>query len=425
MRPALTWLVLAIAGPAPASADDPRPVPPATVPTISAEAALIQDLAADPITAPYRFVATRRADGKILLRGRVGSRAVYDEAVRVAIGGGYPIVEALTIDTGVAVTVLPPPPLLPPPAYVYPPPLFGAIDDPFFGLEPPPISYPPYWPWLSARRLADFDAATMPAAAPAMAPVPRGTVPLSESVELTIDPTGVGTLRGRVPTLADKLALGRQLAGVSGVNEVINLLDVAEDDPGPADPPTAVEPVAPAPEPDPSFVPPPPPPPAPEPDPTLVAPAPPGRLDPAAEALAGVPELAALPIRTSVRDGVATIAGKVPGAAEAFRAWDAVRKAPGVLEVVDRLEFPPPAGDPPRNPLVDQADREGVAAYLEAQVRKQVGDQARIDGVRLLGRTLEVRAATRRPEDRARIEAILRSTPVLRGLTVELVDAGG
>ena len=37
--------------------------------------------------------------------------------------------------------------------YTYPQPLFGKLDDPFFGFEPPAIGYPPWWGALTARRL--------------------------------------------------------------------------------------------------------------------------------------------------------------------------------------------------------------------------------------------------------------------------------
>ena len=29
--------------------------------------------------------------------------------------------------------------------YVYPPPLFGRLDDPFFGMVPPLVSFAPWW----------------------------------------------------------------------------------------------------------------------------------------------------------------------------------------------------------------------------------------------------------------------------------------
>ena len=29
--------------------------------------------------------------------------------------------------------------------YIYPPPLMGRLDDPFFGFVPPLVSFPPWW----------------------------------------------------------------------------------------------------------------------------------------------------------------------------------------------------------------------------------------------------------------------------------------
>ena len=65
--------------------------------------------------------------------------------------------------------------------YIYPPPLMGRLDDPFFGLVPPIVSFPPWWrrndsalvepraTRQSARRLhpaAPSDGSAQPGAAP-------------------------------------------------------------------------------------------------------------------------------------------------------------------------------------------------------------------------------------------------------------------
>ena len=78
---------------------------------------------------------------------------------------GYPVRDDLTIYTGevdrVAIQAaagMSPSPSGAPAyatnglAYVYPPPLFGRLDDPFFGLEPPLITYPPWFGATTARR---------------------------------------------------------------------------------------------------------------------------------------------------------------------------------------------------------------------------------------------------------------------------------
>ncbi|WP_406695423.1 hypothetical protein V5E97_30810 [Singulisphaera sp. Ch08] len=57
--------------------------------------------------------------------------------------------------------------------------------------------------------------------------------------------------------------------------------------------------------------------------------------------------------------------------------------------------------------------------YLTAQIRRQVGDIAHIDQVRLQGDTLEIQGTLLQQDDKARLDAILRSIPVLRGFRLE------
>jgi hypothetical protein len=116
----------------------------------------------------------------------------------------------------------------------------------------------------------------------------------------------------------------------------------------------------------------------------------------------------------STRDGVAYVSGKVPTVYEAMLAFRAVQQTPGVREVDDRLEFTVPDGEA-KNPLIQKGRPEDVEPYLAAQIRRQAGDLAHIDLVRVHGATLEVRGTLTRADDRPRLDAILRSMPVLRG----------
>ncbi len=113
---------------------------------------------ANPLTAPYAINATWR-NGSIVLTGRVGTSVVHDMAVRTVIDLGYRVRDELVIDTAEAHRVAMAQaaaaggPWAAPvagslagsaPYFVYPPPLFGRVDDPFFGLEPPLLSFAPW-----------------------------------------------------------------------------------------------------------------------------------------------------------------------------------------------------------------------------------------------------------------------------------------
>jgi hypothetical protein len=141
----------------------------------------------------------------------------------------------------------------------------------------------------------------------------------------------------------------------------------------------------------------------------------------AARAIASRPDLANLPIRVKVRDGVASLSGKVPTVYEAMLAYRAVQQLPGIRDIEDKLEFVVPDGAAP-NPLIEKGRPEDVEPYLEAQIRRQVGDLAHIDRVRFQGNTLDIRGTLGRQEDRDRFDAIIRSMPILRGfrLTAEI-----
>src|SRR5437764_2032310 len=99
----------------------------------------------------------------------------------------------------------------------------------------------------------------------------------------------------------------------------------------------------------------------------------------------------------------------------AFRVVDQI---PGIRSVVDQMEFVVPDGER-QNPLIKLRRPEDVESYLTAQIRRQVGDLAHVDRVRLLGDTLEIWGSLAHEEDRPRLDAILRSIAVLRGFRLE------
>jgi osmotically-inducible protein OsmY len=431
---ALLWGAIGLGTTAPlAGAEKPAPTQQTTVPAAEARPDLVvlQALLANPVTAPYR-IATAYRGGQVVLAGRVGTKQIHDTAVRVAIATGYSIRDDLTIDTaetyrvaasagsGVGVG----PAMAPglgtiggsgsPPYYVYPPPLFGRLDDPFFGFEPPILSYPPWW-----RAMASRVPLNLPAPAPGAAGTPAPGAPQTTSlqggaVEMTLDARGVATLRGTVPSLADRLAIGQRIAQTPGVAEVINLLNVGR-------PPWDVPPPPPTPAFGPGVKPPAAPRPAPDVDealrPSIAVDRPElaGRLS---QSLNRQPALAALPIKVSVRDGIAYLSGTVPTIYEAMLAFRAAQQTPGVREVDDRLEFVVPDGEK-KNPLLQKGRPDDVEPYFAAQLRKHLGDIAHVDQVRVRGDVVEIRGTLARDEDRPRLDAILQSMPVLRGFRLE------
>ncbi len=126
--------------------------------------ALAEALAANPITAPYRLSVLDQGR-KVVLAGRVGDSRVHDVAVRTAIAMGVPITDQIVIDTAAYALAGqatggwgPAQPSSIISSYTYPPPLFGRFDDPFFGLEPPLVSYAPWWGAAGSYRLAQDQA---------------------------------------------------------------------------------------------------------------------------------------------------------------------------------------------------------------------------------------------------------------------------
>jgi osmotically-inducible protein OsmY len=382
--------------------------------------AIVQALQANPVTAPYRFTVSQRGT-KYALAGRVGTKQVHDAAIQTMIGLGYPVRDDLTIDTAEVYRVaaqsaatLPPTAQTIP--YIYPPPLMGRLDDPFYGLEPPLLSYPPWFRAVASREPINYAAINA-----AQAPVSDASTIPPGSVEMTLDTQGVATLRGQVPTMGDRIGLGQQVARMKGIAQVVNLLEVN---------PALLQS---------SDVPPPPPTPAPpRPGAAQRPPAAPRPLPaPAAgvvnapvavsgDALAGRvadviahrPALASVPVKVSARDGIVSLTGRVSSAYEAMLAYRAAERTPGVRSVVDRLEFPLPEADAP-NSLRDKGRPEDVEPYLLAQIRRQVGDLAHVDAVKVRGDTLEVRGSVTRTDDTERVEATLRSIPLLRGFRLE------
>jgi hypothetical protein len=435
------------AAPAPTNANAPTNTPRAgALLPARPELIVLQLFRADPVLAPYGL-STAYRDNKVVVLGVVGTKQLHDMAIRLAIASGYPIRDDLVIDTsavhrvasivasagsiGIGASGVPalgasagfPP-------YVYPPPLFGRIDDPFFGFEPPLLTYPPWFGAVAARAgFGNAPAANpgaMPLAAPATNPAatnPAGAtsdpIVLAPTIEMTLDARGVAVLRGTVATLDDRVAIGQRIAQTQGVSEVVNLLNV--------DPRGVVATETPPPPPQPGLNPRPNPP-APAVEAERLAPRPGIAVDAEgsdlsqrlAQALARRPALVNLPIRITVQDGVASLSGNVPTVYEAMLAFRAVQQTPGVRELYDRLEFAVPDEDH-KNPLIDKGRPEDVEPYLLSQVRRHIGDVAHVDQLRLRGDTVEIRGTLRNPEDKPRLEATLRSIPVLRGFRLEPV----
>ncbi len=440
------------------------PAPQAKSQALSAEAVVLQALASNPVTSPYVFGAGRK-DGKLVLTGRVGTKQVHDSAVRVAMNVTPYIDDRIVIDTAeVYRAALNQSQNLyaggrPSTAYgpmsgsysyrgggqpiYYPQPLFGRVDDPFFGFEPPPISYPPWWGIVAQRRGDPYAAPVLdpyspigpdpgPAPTNSSTPTPQpspatatpSTSAKGDTIEMTLDPRGVAVLRGTVPTMNDRVAIGQKVAQMSGVREVVNLLNTRDNGDEPETSATRSK-----------DVPPPPPVPAEQPNPGATpAPGASGealqvrQTDDSIERrlaanLSRRASAEGSSVKSSVRDGVAYLSGKVPTALEAMSAFRTAQQTIGVREVSDRLEFSVPDGQK-ENPLITKGRPEDVEPYLEAQIRRQVGDRAHIDRVRVNGDHLTIHGTIVRDTDKPRVVAILRSMPLLRGFTIEATLVG-
>jgi hypothetical protein len=451
--------------------------------------ALIQALAADPLTAPYLFEVQKAAGGRFILRGRVSTRAVHDAAIRNALALGVPVVDELVIDTAelfrpgaiAQVPVAPAAAGVSPAGVVVPggppsPPLGLPTYDPMFGMfDPPLVSYPPWWPALSAYRQQRYDPAIALVQRQAMQrqaqaaglapPVARERELQPNTVEMTVDALGYARLRGTVPSEQHRQGIEARAARLPGVAGVINDLVVApegaqagaplvaeepapgfEDDAVPPPPPVPFDagateqagseapppPPVPVgtkagagrsvpPPPEPGFIPPADPAPGPEAQTTSAPALAPargatmmGRLN---QALRDDPALAGAAIAPRERQGVVVLEGRASSITEALHAFRLAQQAAGEDNVVEALEYPPPPVGGP-NPLL-AVDASEVEPYLLAQVRRHVAGQAEIDRLSLAGNRLVVEGRVVSEAARQRVLAILRTMPCLRGLAIE------
>jgi BON domain len=432
------------ATPAQAAQSAPRP-----------EQVVLSAIRSHPLTAPYPIVATWQK-GKVVLAGRVGTKQVHDTAVRLAIDTGFPFRDDLVIDTGTAHFVAqsaaavmgggtgtggPLGTQSSSSPYVYPPPLFGRVDDPFFGMVPPLISYPPWWsrgnqtgPMLQPRQA--------PGAGPGGTSAANGPSnqgwqalkvdPVKGQVDINVDISGQVFLRGVAVSeeaAREIIEAAQSVPGVTGVFsqiEVIPRRAPAETEnppppPVPVPPPAGPDAGAPAPKSPPQapIVVPVRPRPA-----SATASSAPSAIDSqtlsqrVVGSLGRRPAVAELPVKVRSDDGVVTLSGQVPSAYEAMLVYRAAQQTPGVREIIDRLEFTVPDEDHV-NPLLQKGRPDDIEPYLASQIRRHVGDLAHIDRVTTRGDTLELRGTIENAADQERLLAILRSIPVLHGFRLE------
>jgi osmotically-inducible protein OsmY len=471
LRASLTFLAIASGGTSVAVAQEvPRTAEKAPrkadVPP-RAELQVLSALRTHPLTAPYPIAASW-SKGAVVLSGRVGTKQVHDVAVQLAIASGSPIRDDLVIDTGLAhvaamsaaaagslgmsgfarVGTSSP--------YIYPPPLMGRLDDPFFGFVPPLVSFPPWWrqqmqgPPMQQRpgpvAAANAAPGTMaqgdgqgPGAANGPAPAggwqPFDVAPVKGQVEVTVDSSGQVFMRGVVTSQEAGREIEEAARAVPGVSRVFTDFQVlarrgGDQNPPPreGDPiePRRAPPGDPPPPPEPAVLPE-----VPEREPAAPAP---GRAKPAAtgpaamdrenltrrvvSAISRRPVAADLPVSVRSGDGTVTLTGRVPSAFEAMVVYRAAQQTPGVREVIDRLEFTVPDEDHP-NPLLEKARPEDLEPFLESQIRRHVGDLAHIDRIQAQGNVIDIRGTLGEGQDRERLLAILRSIPVLRGFRLE------
>jgi hypothetical protein len=423
--------------------------------TARPDAAVLNALRLHPVTAPYLITSSWR-EGAVVLSGVVGTKQVHDVAIRLAIDSGLPVRDNLVIDTAAADlaaqsaaiaaqgALAGTPALSASTMFVYPPPLMGRVDDPFFGFVPPLVSFPPWWrrrvesPSMVRPRPASPDAAAGSAAAPSAAPTvaagagvrPSDESPVKGQVEITVDAAGQVFLRGVVASEEVGREIIETARSVPGVTRVESQLQVVPRRAEAEDVPPPPEPILRAPRPDRASPTPAQRTPLPSPEPAIV----PAHPKPAASEPAGLdskaltrrvigslqrrPVTAALPIKVRSSDGTVTLTGRVPSAFEAMVVYRATEQTPGVRDIVDRLEFVVPDDDHP-NPLVQKGRPEDLEPYLASQIRRHVGDLAHIDRIHARGDVLELRGSVMSDQDRDRLLAILRSIPVLRGFRLE------
>ncbi|MGO9600777.1 MAG: BON domain-containing protein [Isosphaeraceae bacterium] len=420
--------------------------------TSAPETVVATAMRTNPITAPYNISATWEK-GVIVLSGRVGTSVVHDLAVRTVIALGYPVRDDLVIDTAEAhrvalarTAVESWPPQAQPawagsaPYFVYPPPLFGRVDDPFFGFEPPLVSFPP-WAGGSGPAPGLAPGMPVPPRRPGAAPqsqLPVDLAPAKGDIRLTVDAGGQVFLSGVVASEEDRRIIESEARNTPGVSRVYSELQVvprnSETPPPPPQPYLAPEaeskPAPPRPEleihsevpgqtpgefrgPRPAAG-------APRSAPAELALARDGQKLTlrVAEALSRCAPLAGLPISVQSRGDTVSLSGKVPSAYEAMLAYRAVEQTPGVREIADLLQFQLPDENHP-NPLRQKGRPEDIEAYLLSQIRRHVGDLAHVDQIRIRGDLVEIRGSLARDDDRNRVAAILRSMPLLRDFRLE------
>jgi hypothetical protein len=248
------------------------------------------------------------------------------------------------------------------------------------------------------------------------------------NLQLTVDAAGQVFLSGIVASERDRQIIENEARNTPGVSKVISELRVASQDsdtpPPPPQPYVRPEPPAAPAAPSRDAVPKPP---APRQEAQARPPVTPelalardsqkltARV---ADALSKRPTLAALPIGVHSKGEVVTISGKVPSAYEAMLAHRTVEQTPGVSEIIDQLQFQVPDENHP-NPLPQKGRPEDLEPYLTSQIRRHVGELAHIDRVRVRGDVVEVRGTLLDARDQNRVQAILRSMPLLRDFRIE------
>jgi osmotically-inducible protein OsmY len=374
--------------------------------------AVVDALRANPYVAPYEIRVTPGEKGSIVLSGKVGTKQVHDVVIRTVINLGLVPHDDLVIDTAEAHRAALNQSYYGPqaglyasagtaPYFAYPPPLFGRLDDPFWGLVPPILSFPPGYTRPAPRVMA------VPARAAAL-PDGQDDDSIKGNVKLVIDAAGQVFLSGEVATEKDRRDIEREVQEAVGGAPIASDLQVAERAAPPPPPEPMIGPPDEAPEKTPKSEP--------------AGRATPRDADPLTDrvvkALARRPAVKESPITARTNDDVVTLSGKVPSAYEAMLAYRTVEQVPGVHGVIDQLEFPMPDENHP-NPLKGKADPDDLEPYLTYQVRRHVGDLAHIDRVRVHGDVVEVHGSLRSDDDKERIAATLRSIPLLRDFRIE------
>lgn len=419
---------------------------------VGPELLLLSAMRSNPVTAPYPISVIRQRNGVIVLAGRVGTKQIHDAAVRMAIDLGAPFRDDLVIDTAAAdqaaimsnvnaaTTGALAQGSLSSSPYIYPQPLMGRLDDPFFGMVPPIVSFPPWWrrdqpssliqPRQAANGMAQPPATqgngsgqTAIAGGPSQ---PTAQPPSLGQVEIQVDPSGQVVLRGVVSSDEVRRIIEETARSVPGVTRVDSQFQVqprrATGEMPPPPPQPMLGPGEKEPE---EAVPARPPVRSPKVNPAS-SPTAPNAADSSAlsgrvvAALERRPVAAALPIKVRATNGVVLLTGLVPSVYEAMIAYRAAQQTPGVKEIIDQLEFPVPDEDHP-NPLVQKGRPEDVEPYLASQIRRHFGDLAQLDRIQVRGNILELRGTLQNRDDQERVLAILRSMPLLSGFKIEPV----